>query len=90
MTQFAKGGSIPSGKAFSGFQSKATPATPQRLAVSMSTEYGFKKRGMGSAAGAEKELQKAMTEALPVTVADMKQYTEKQLSKRASQYSGKR
>ena len=90
MTQFSKGGSIPSGKAFQGFQNQVTPATPKKLSVSMGASYGFKKRGAGSAAGAEKELQSAMTAALPATVADMTTYTEKQLSKRASQFSGKK
>jgi hypothetical protein len=90
MTQYSKGGSIPSGKAFSGFQSQVTPATPGKLSVVMSTSYGFKRRGAGSAASAEVELQKAMTAALPVTVADMRTYTAKQLAKRARQYSGRK
>jgi hypothetical protein len=56
----------------------------------MEATYGFKKRGTGSAAGAEKELQTAMTVALPATVQDMKQYTAQQLAKRAKQYSGRK
>ena len=59
MTQYSKGGSIPSGKAFTGFQSQATPATPGKLSVVMSTQYGFKRRGAGSAAGAEAEDRKS-------------------------------
>lgn len=89
MSSFSKGGSVPGGKAFPGFAVKVTPAAPKRLSVSMDNTYKFKKRGSKSADGAERLLQQAMTVALPATVADMKQYTEDQLTKRARQYSGK-
>jgi len=90
MTQYSKGGSIPSGKNFPGFRQTVVPASPRKLSIRMEATYGFKKRGTGSAAGAEKELQTAMTVALPATVQDMKQYTAQQLAKRAKQYSGRK
>ena len=90
MTQYTKGGSVPAGKNFPGFQQHIIPATPKKLTLRMDASYGFKRRGSGSAAGAEKELQAAMMVALPATVQDMRQYTARQLEKRARQYSGRK
>lgn len=90
MTAYAKGGSVPGGKSFTGFDIKIQPATPGRLTVKMDNAYKYKNRGSKSASGAELLLQKSMSVALPATVEDMKKYTSDQLKKRATQYSGRK
>jgi hypothetical protein len=84
-----KGGTVPPGKNFTGFSAEVLPAMEKKLSVRIGNAYKFKNRGAASAAGAEKELQKAMAVALPATVRDVRDYAAGQLAKQAKKYSGK-
>jgi hypothetical protein len=55
----------------------------------MESSYRFKKRGPGSAAGAERILQAAMAQSIAATIADMREYINRKLAQRAQQYSGR-
>jgi hypothetical protein len=88
MSAHAKGAAVPGGKEFPGFTSTVRPASANQLSVKMENTYKYKYRGSESASGAEALIQKAMSVALPATIADMKRYTAEKLAKRAKQYSG--
>jgi hypothetical protein len=77
-------------KAFPGIESSVVKATTDKLFAKLDSFYNYKRRGAGSAQGAEKELIKAMGAARSAVIQDMKDYTERQMAKRAAQFSGRK
>jgi hypothetical protein len=90
MSQHSKGSGIPGGKQFAGFNSSVSAARPKQLTVGLMASYGYRKRGGSTAAGTERLLQDAMTQALSATVADMREYVATKLARRAQEKSGRK
>jgi hypothetical protein len=78
------------GKAFAGMTAQVVPATPASLMCSASATYPYERRTANTAKRAERLLQAICNKALPATIQDMRQYTERQMAKRAAQFSGRR
>lgn len=77
-----------SGKSFAGFAVSVKPAVTNNLTAMAQATYKYKRRS--SAEGLEKKLREAISAAIPVTIRDMNKYIADKLSKRASQYSGRK
>lgn len=91
MSQYAKGNSAQEiSKRFPDFATNVLPARAGNTTVKIDSAYQFRKRGTKTSQSTERLLQEAMNKALPATIDDMKQYTEKKLAQRAAQYSGKK
>jgi hypothetical protein len=78
------------GKAFTGMTAQVVPATPASLMCAASATYPYERRTAKTAKRAEALLQAICNKALPATIQDMRQYTERQMAKRAAQFSGRR